>query len=434
MAYSNTRQVIRRHLYDQVPILGFNGTADSLSVTTVVDTFTMRDSNLPANHFKGTFVYRPGRTDDDRIKKAGALVNTTGTLSHTGTDYANTADNDYEIVGLLHPDDINNCIIRALRKVYYETQVPLTLVTDGDMSSSATSDWTGTNATLAKTVTAAQVFSGIRAMSVTATSALGQAQSSSILVTAGESVYASGIVRSSTGTARFAIYDVTNSSILCYIDSTQTNFQRLWLQCTVPSTCEQIALQLIEVANNDVGYWDSAFLYRLNDMRILAPSWVDEPWKLLKLREARYMKTINNSPTTGTGTAVGGGQQEAASRVLADWYTPRHFSLDPFHPEANPFAIQLQRTLPQNELWIEGKRPYFDIESLATESAATTAPLDLLLSYAKLELAKLLVKRYPQDPKWAHLLGESQRETESETMSRPEVPQQPMRYSTRGRI
>src|SRR3990167_2595534 len=129
-AATSTRRVIRRLLYEEVPMLGFSGTADSVAAGSIVDTYAFQDSALGVNHFRGTFIYRPALSGDDQVKKAGNLTLASGTLAHTGANYSDTTDTTYEIVGLLHPDELNACIQRALKKIYFETQSPLSLLID----------------------------------------------------------------------------------------------------------------------------------------------------------------------------------------------------------------------------------------------------------------------------------------------------------------
>lgn len=418
---SNSRRTIRRQLLDQIPALGFYGTADSVAAGSIVDTFIFQDSNLSTSQYKGCYILRPDRTGDDRIKKAGALVLASGTLAHTGSNYTNTSDMVYEIIGLLHPDELDACIVRALKRIYFETQVPLTRVTDGDFPNSV-ANWTGTNANLTAITAAANVYSGIGSMRVANTLANGYAASVAITVSKGEPFWCSAICRSASGTADLVVWDNTNGAVISNKTHTDSQWQRLWILDYLPSTCESVIIRCRGTESDADIYWDSVHFYTLNERRIMAPSWLDEPWKFLKLREAKYARSLAT------------GQDDATTRYLQDWFSPAHFTLDPFQPEVNPYAVQLQRPLPQTDLWIEAKRPYFDLEPLATDSATTTAPLNLILAFSKLELASLLTKRYPQDPKWQQLYREAERETSAETLARPEVPIQPKKYNTLGRI
>ena len=425
---TTTRRAARRVLFDLITNLGFPGTADTVAAGSITDAYAFQDSALGVNHFRGTYIYRPTTTGDDVVKKAGNLTLATGLLAHTGSNYTDITETLYEIIGPLHPDELNACIQRALRKVYFETQTVLTLgsdlatITDFDMEANNTTSWTATSSTLTKSTGVANVFSGLRSLRVANSGANGRAESVSYPVHRGEPVYIAAIARADVGTANFQLYDITNSVALQTFSSTQEGWVHFWWQGNVGSTTEEVAFRLIGTESTADVYWDSIVFYRLADRRIVAPSWLDEPWKFLKLRQAVYKRNLAANV------------DDANSRTFADWFTPQHFTLDPFHPEANAYAVQLRKPLPSADLWLEGKRPFFDLEPLTNDTDTTTAPLQQLLAYTKLELAQLLVKRYPTDPSWRELLLEATKEIEAETLARPEVPQEPIRKNLLGRI
>ena len=226
------------------------------------------------------------------------------------------------------------------------------------------------------------------------------------------------------GTANLVLWDVTNAAqIGSTITSGQEQWQRLWMTETIPATCEQVAVRLQGAESNADLYWNHVVLYRTRDMRLLAPSWLDEPWKFLKLREAVYARSLAT------------GRHDAMSRYFRDWFQPQSFSLDPLHTETNPYAIQLLRRLPnQSEMWINGKRPFSDLDALGTEAATTTAPLHLVYAFAKIELARILTKRYPQEMRWKELLVEATGDAFAETHARPDIPFQPKQTHLLGRI
>ena len=86
------------------------------------------------------------------------------------------------------------------------------------------------------------------------------------------------------------------------------------------------------------------------------------------------------------------------------------------------------------EMWLEAKRPFSDTEPLTNDTDTTRAPQELVLAGSRYELAQILVKRYPSMPEWKDLLLEAQKTLFAETVSRPEIPVQPIKRSTLGRI
>ena len=110
-----------------IPGLGFDGTADSLASTTLTDTAVFCDSTVGQNHYRGMYLYRPDRSGDDVVKKILSHNATTGVVTQAGGStgaWSNTSDTNYEVVGLMHPDELNACIVRSMERVYYEYMVP----------------------------------------------------------------------------------------------------------------------------------------------------------------------------------------------------------------------------------------------------------------------------------------------------------------------
>lgn len=422
--------MIRRELYSRIPGLGFYGTAASRTASTLTHTQAFQDSTLGNNHYRGYYLYMPDDTAADAVRKIASHVASTGVVTTAGPAWAVSSDLDYEVVGLVHPDEINNAIIRSLNRIYFETHVVLPgRITDGDMDANNTTSWSDVlTPTKSKVTTAGNVYSGIRALRVL-NNALDEGVQSVTLrgFPANSWVYLHAVVRADVGTANLILYDVTNSVALATVTSAEEGWVHLWLRFQLASTTEEIAVQLTgNVSSTADIYWDHVALYLAEDRVFPAPSWCDDPWKLLKLREMRYTQAISSQST--------GGYDAAYSRTPHDYSTPSAFTLEPFHLETNPYTIALHRPLPQHELWVQGKRPWSDIESLSTDAATTLVPLEQLYAYSTQEIAKVLTKRYPNDDRWRMLLSEASEAVEAETQARPEVPLSPKKFEYPGWI
>lgn len=436
MVDTYTRKDVRSELYAAVPGLGFYGTADSIGGDglSVLDSYALRDSTLGANHYRGNYLYRSGTVGDNPVRKALILIPSTGQLSHSGAPYDDLATLDYEIIGPLHPDELNQCIVRAARKVYWDSQVVLPgEVVDGDMESAGTGAWTAVNATVSKVTTAAFVYSGTQALSILSTSGAGYVECTAFDVfappTGSEHYYSSAVLRCTVGTASIQVWDkVNNVQIGDTVTSDQDGFVHLWVDDQMLPTVEQVAVRIVLSATSAQCYLDHLVFYRKDTMRYYAPSWLQEQYQFLKLREAKY------HAQTVTQAGPHGGWEDASSRYFDDWIQPHMFTLDPMRLDTNPFAIQLMKRLPQNELWIQAKRPYSDIEPMDTESETTRMPLNQLIAKSKHELALVLRKRYPSDQRWQVLLDEAMKEADAEQTARPETPQQPIRRDYQGRV
>ena len=64
---------------------------------------------------------------------------------------AATVNGEYELWPDVHPDEADNAINRVLNEMPYDAHLPVTLVTDGDMEDTGTTNWTAVaTATLSK--------------------------------------------------------------------------------------------------------------------------------------------------------------------------------------------------------------------------------------------------------------------------------------------
>lgn len=436
-----TRAALRAEMYNQIPGLGFTGTADAFGNTTLTDTFNFQDTTLAPNAYRGFYIYRPSFSTDDMLKKATTLVNTTGVISHGGFNYSNQDAGAYEIVGLLHPAELNSCLTRAMTRIFFETQVVLSGVgphgiTDGDMETAGVGSWTASSGsiTLSKSTTAANIYSGTQSLSMSGTVAGEYAESAEMAVQPNTWLYVSTVVRSnagSRGTFSLSIKDIMNSNnILGTVTCAEVNWSHLWTRVLLPAGCTRIIVRLTLVSPaviSAIGYWDHVIAYPQDGQRYSAPAFVTEQFNFLKLREAVYNKVISSQAT--------GGYDNALSRSWKDWLQPSMFSVDPFTIDANPYLINLTKPVPAAELWVEGKRPYSDIEPLtASDTSTTKAPPRLVYAYAKQELGMVLHKRYPSDKRWEVLIQEALMEVDAETRSRPEVPMMPINREVYNRI
>lgn len=435
---SNSRRTIRRELYDAVPGLGFSGTADSLVGATLTDTFQFRDATVGANYYRGMYMYRPDLSTDDRVRKITSVATATGVVTVTGASYADTAELDYEVVGVMHPDELNACIDRALRRVFYELQVPLTAIVDGDMETSGVSNWTASDGSITPTkeTSGDLVLTGTQSLKLVSTSATNYLSSNRVGVDPDEPFFLSAVVLATTGNGKLSLWDATNTALIGEVAFTEwEHWRQVWLTGTTPSTCREIQVRLYSQSASTTHYYNHVVFYGRNHYSYEAPSWLDEQYKLLKLREARYMSALDQPTiTAGTGVSVGGGMNSATSKTYHDWLQPSMFSLDPLHVDVNPYTVQLLKPIPTNELWLQGKRPFSDAGTLSADTSTTNAPLAQLLAYAKDEVARVCRKRYPHDKRWDVLQTEAVMDLAAETQARPEIPLQPIRREVQGRI
>ncbi len=398
MTTATSRQVIRRLILDRHPELGFYATADSVTTTTIVDLSEFGHIRYGGDSWADMYMYRPERTGNDIIKIATTVNVTTGALTHGGTNYSNTADTEYEIIGPMSPDDFNMCIVRAQRHSRFNTHIPFTVFTDADMETSGVGSWTGTNATPTKSVVAADIFSGTQALNIVTSAQDGYAQGVTFRTHPSTQIYTSCIGRAETGTLSLQLFDVTNSVAFgTAVTYSGEEYGHLWRVDTTPSTCEEMAIRLVgTAASNELDVDCVMGPYRRNVRRVELPSYIDEAWKLQKLRPAKYEYSVPGS------TQV----HDAYSRYWeGDEYQPGEYETEQFHREANPYQMLLRKGLEQQDYWLEVQRPWYDVDTLSTEAATTTAPLEQLLDVACREVFSLLHNRDPENPAWTENLA-----------------------------
>jgi hypothetical protein len=420
MTTATDRTTIRHLILDRHPELGFYATADSVASQSIIDLSEFGHTRFGADTFADLYIYRYFLTGNNRIKQADDLVASTGTLNHGGTPYTDDFSvKTYDIIGPLHPDELDACISRSLRYLRFFTHVPLTTFTDADMETALASNWTGSQATPTKVVTAANVYSGTQSLQVSLSGAGGFVRGSLLRVTPGQTLWTACLARADVGTVKLDLYDSTNGVTFgTAVSYSGEEFARLWRSDTVPAGCEELRVQLTGVGATDLFFVDSVFgPYRQGLARLPLPSYIDEQWKLHALRPAHYNQSI------------GSGLELANSRAFrGDWEQPQDFSIETFYREANPTQLLLQKPIPSTDMWLQAERPWSDVDSLGTETATTLAPLEAVLDMSCYEVFALLHVRQPDEMRWAEQLRVYEERAGLHELSRPAPPKTPMRF------
>jgi len=160
-----------------------------------------------------------------------------------------------------------------LEDTYLPCWTILSEVPDFDMEQSVTTDWTGSNATVAKSTTE-PLMSGKRYLTVTATSANGYARSPLFAVEPGGAYRAGAMGRYVTSNGSFIVYDETNSAAIETVTITRRHNVRVLVDFQVPATCHSISLRLSTVDNLGITAWDDVMLYGQAAHSIVLPWWV----------------------------------------------------------------------------------------------------------------------------------------------------------------
>ena len=260
------------------------GTVTSGSTSTIVDTTRLKSTQYSDDAWTGGYTrisYDAGgaaAAPEGELAPNTTYVASTGTVTFNPVMTAAPAVGDiYQLFRQPHPQDVLDHLDTILTQ---ETWLPcwqiLTEIPDGDMEqSSASADWTASNATVTK-ISTEPAMSGTRWLSVANTSAGGYAKSVALSVVPGQSYYVGALSRcaAASTTAQLVVYDETNSAALLTLTHSNQNNVRLWSHVTVPSTCYQVTVRLGASENSVTTLWDDAVFYGLGDYSIALPWWV----------------------------------------------------------------------------------------------------------------------------------------------------------------
>jgi len=375
MATSTTRQTARRQLFDEIDI-GFNFTAITITSTTL----TTRDArlqapgaNMPADHLRGYYLYRPDVPSADQIRMITGAAISSGlvTITHAGPNYTDTSDTVAELLGI-DPDLLNNYFNDALAAEFGEFTLPLSSLTDGDMQESDATSWTDASGTSSKVTAAANVRYGLRGHRFAASGSDGRAYRQTLDVTRGRTYRIAAIGRADVGSAVLELTDAADAAIDS-VTTTEENWTYLWLNVTPGSTVERVRLKVGGVGATDDSYWAALWLFRPEDRVIELPSWADDREKVKAISTATF-----DGPTDATNTA------QALSRGLRtlaqdrDWYYVSEQAA--VHPHVVEFRSKIGTYGP---LFITGTPPYSYFGTFSADSDTTFCPQDVLVARVK---------------------------------------------------
>ena len=281
---------------------------------------------------------------------------------------------DYEIHYKFYPQHLRDKINEILENLRRDILLPLTLVTDGDMESTGTTDWTaaattGTAPTLAKNTTAANVVHGRRSLSITANSDATNsfARSASINVSEGLSVFCSADVFITAGdTAKLTLRDITAGADVETAASVATGLVHLEFTATVPADCEDIQVWLESPVASDVTYWSAVTLLITNRQVYDYPGtleWSEDFDKVLYFPKGPAL--------TNTGEDL---SFEIFTKPAVIW-SPAEMIRD--STALNPYRIMLKKGVINQSLMIGGR---VEFDTVTADTDTTTAPEDVIVN------------------------------------------------------
>lgn len=260
-------------------------------------------------------------------------------------------------------------INRVLSGIRYRRWGLLTLITDGDMETSGTTNWTAGSSSLTKLTAAANIALGAQALRVANSGANGYARSALVPVTEGDQYELRADVKVASGTAYLVAYDETGAADIETETTTDRDWRSLHVTFTVPADCASLSVRLRgSEASADV-YWDNVSLRPAAAHRFDLPSWVDGPEAvegLVQLAESSV-------------------QNEAYLLASQEHSLLPHFQVISDPTGATPWRIEYKfRPAGNALLLVQGLSPYAE---LSATTDTTVADPDLVVVGACLEAA-----------------------------------------------
>jgi len=356
--------------------------ADGTGVTITATTLTDARQAWEVNSFTGYVITCDSKTMTVTSNTATVLTGASWAASDPsdGNSYACVGSTavgvTYEIHSILHPDRVEDCIDRALRKMDYETLALPSLMADADMEASGTTPYTaGAGATLAKDTTAANVFRQAQSLSITADATGGDDEDAyayqTFLGVERDTYLVWAVARNSAAatTCKLSAYDATTGAEIESKTSGEMAFQILAFQFELPADCEQFQIRLQTMTNSGVSYWDQIQLLRIKQRRYALPSWVVD--------RRQVIKTVYQPQ--GAELVAGAGRMP--DECLGKRW---HMYVE---QEGNSIYVKPDPNFSKGLIFVRCLRPY---AALSSDTATTTADLDWVVAKTLFECYDLL--------------------------------------------
>ena len=355
------------------------GPISSITLNTNITVTRAIQGTTAAIHTSGADIYiiGPAVRETTRVTNSdfsGGASTLTITPALSGSLISGT---DYELHYKYHPSFIEDRVNEILGNLETEYLIPLSIITDGDMESSGTTDWTasaavGTAPTLSKDV--AIVLHGRQALKILAnadatnsyakSAAVAVPPNTEVLVSA--DVYITSgdkakitLAGSATSNGTFTAIDTAESIVSGWVhleftaDTDSNEWIQLWLESPVAS---------------DVTYWDNAVVLPTNQSEITPPS------------EAEYAYDFGELFYFPLGTGLSGASDNNAYKIAEGGArTWSSYKIERDDTGVVPIRISVDKTPLTHALFIQAD---VDFVALTTDTATTLAPKELVVELA----------------------------------------------------
>ena len=204
------------------------------------------------------------------------------------------ADDTYEL-WQVNPQLVLDLLDQVLTEdIYLPCWSILSEVPDFDMEQTHTTDWTASNATVAKS-TSEPFMSGKRYLIITSTAGNGYARTPLFSVEPGHPYRAGALVRYVSSNAKLIVYDETNSAEITSVTVDRKHNVRILVDFQTPATCTQISFRLTTVTNGMISAWDEILLYSQQARSISLPWWVKNKGQVKGIFEAKHFNSLGDN-------------------------------------------------------------------------------------------------------------------------------------------
>lgn len=415
-----------------------NADVDSFAAGNIVSANMLRNSNWATDMFSNlnVVIFRPGAASAaDYIRYAGELTTSTGTLAHTGANYADTTKGSEGVELWKYGIRPTREVVESLNRVLeFEFASGMHLLSHGSrldygMDLAATdTNWTdvGSPTTSAKTATQSTqiVPFGPRAYQLVGDAVNEGTRSAAIVTGQGREVSAYAIVAADVGTASFQLYDSTNSATTgdAVTHSERAPMLVALRNKTLPPTCKAVRLNMLGTTNPSDIYWNQVGLYKHDDLTIQLPGFINEGFMAPKL-----VQGIPRNQVAADVWDAGSLDFRPLTEGIDYWLVANHY-------DAEPYKVRVRdESLFDWPLFVEYKRPASDYATFAEDETATVSvPVHNVLPRWKIDvLDTILLNKIPKAD-WTIFREKAEGELIKALSSRPAKSIAPARPFYRG--
>ena len=366
-----------RNLEDRLLYKFSAATIANTSLTTTDPMIVALGASAPADRFQHWGIYLETAAEE-RIGTTMTISGSTATINFIGGGNATNqagATNVW-LVRTGKWSEIRNAASTVLEYIPVEALVPLAHGPDDwHMQANNTTSWTGTNATVAKQTTAAEVLMGLRSTSLTLTSAAGYMTSTTVRMGQGESGTMHVIAKADTGTGIARALDNGGNTIES-VSFTQEQWIYIRKAFTLGSTDEGSAIRILGTDNLDQIDVNMAWLVNRSENEYPLPSWLDHRFKLKDIIVRHYNKAGSESDTWLARSyheeRLVEGEDYHFSDYAAD-VTPTRVTVNPYFRD-DPIFLQIE---------CPASSPYGVDQLFTSDSSTTLVPPHLIIAGLK---------------------------------------------------